>query len=267
MNLGAIQKPKDKRDFILGKVQAPIEIPPSFLPDNSWLIRNYQGQTPSCGAHAGTHFKVILNLYTDLVKGRKTPRYGYIKLKDPKSPVYDGYPIDAGTDMRSIFKWLQVCGADDFEPLENDITLPLEKYCDPSVITPDMDINAGQSKIKSYVFTNPYINDIKQAIYQNKAVILLIKCDDGFWGSNTPVFTTPKYGHFVVADGYDENGIRIIDSADPNIGVKTILNKYERFIIEAGTAIDLPDEVVYNLKQQVNLLQKVVLLLKKLLGL
>jgi hypothetical protein len=41
--------------------------------------------------------------------------------------------------MTAIFKWLQQGGADDYEPLENDITLPLATYCDPSVITPAMD--------------------------------------------------------------------------------------------------------------------------------
>jgi len=268
MNTGALPRPKDKRDFKLGKIQAPIQIPDTFLPDNSWIQVNYQGQTPMCGEHAGTHLKVILDSYTDQIHGRKTPRYGAVKLKDPKSLTYDGYPIEDGTDMRSIFKWLQVYGADDFEPLGNDVTLPLNVYCSPQFILPEMDANAAQSKIKSYAFIdNPSVDELKQSIYQNKAVLLLIHCDDGFWGTQYPTFNSSKYGHFVVADGYTPNSIRIIDSADSRFPIKYIGTQYIGFIIESGTALDLPNEVIANLRQQISLLQKVVALLKQLLHL
>lgn len=208
-----------------------------------------------CGEHAGTHFKAILDFVLISQKERKNPRYGSIKLKDPKSPVYDGYAIDAGTDMRSIFKWLKTVGADDFEPLENDVTLPLPTYCDPSVITPDMDANAADSKISAYAFGATDYDSICQAIYKNKVVLLLIKCDAGFWGTTTPTFTNPLYGHFIVADGYDENGIRIIDSAEPNdsYAVKMVNKQYltTQFFLEGGTAIDLAPEEVQKLIQSI----------------
>jgi hypothetical protein len=82
---------------------------------------------------------------------------------------------------------------------------------------------------------------VRQNIYQFKAVILLIKCDEGFWGTEIPSFTQPLYGHFVVAYGYDQDYINIVDSADPNIGFKKISKSYfvPKFIIETGTAVDL----------------------------
>lgn len=245
-HLRALQRPEDKRDLLLGSVQAPASIPASFLPDNSWLRRNYQGKTFFCGEHAGAHLKAILDYYAPDYNGRsvrKSPRYGAIKLKSAASPVYDHFPIDAGTDMRSIFKWLQKVGAADFEPLENNVLLSATDYCNPSVVTPEMDASAAASTIANYAFGKTDFESLCQYIYQSKAVLLLIKCDDGFWGTKTPTFTTPKYGHFIVADGYDANGIRVIDSADPNdaFAVKTIAWQYitPKFIIESGTAVDM----------------------------
>jgi hypothetical protein len=248
-NLGALERPKDPRDILLGSVQAPVQIPTSFIPDISWLKRNYQGETAFCGEHAGTHFKAVLdfaNLSGNPIE-RKSPRYGVIKLKDPKSPLYDGFAIDAGTTMTAIFKWLEKAGAADFEPLEDDVLLPLNAYCDPSVVTPEIDANASQSLISSYAFCDTDYESLCQAIYQNKSVLLLIKCDNGFWGTATPTFTTAEDGHFICAFGYDENSIRIIDSADPNdaFAIKTIAKEYitPEFFFEAGTAIDLPPAV------------------------
>ena len=151
--------------------------------------------------------------------------------------------------MTAIFKWLDKVGADDYEPLENDVMLPLATYCDPTAVTPAMDADAANQKISSYAFDALTFEALQQAIYQNKAVILLIKCDDGFWGTSTPTFTQPLYGHFIVATGYDENNIRVIDSAEPNnaFAIKMINKQYitSQFFFESGTAIDLPP----NLKQ------------------
>jgi hypothetical protein len=243
-NLGAIERPRNSRDVLLGSVQAPVAIPAEFLPDNSWLQRNFQGQTAFCGEHAGTHFQAILDHYQNPAAAQRySPRYGAIKLKTPGSPVYDGFDIGAGTTMTAIFKWLQKVGADGYEPLENNVMLPVATYCQPSAITPAMDADAANHKIANYAFDALSFQALQQAIYQSKAVLLLIKCDNGFWATNTPTFTTPTYGHFVVADGYDADSIRVVDSADPNpqFAVKKISTQYitPAFICESGTAVDM----------------------------
>jgi hypothetical protein len=245
MNLGAIERPKDERDFLLGAVQAPVTIPFPYFPDNSWLITNWQGQTPTCGAHGGSHFQALMeHILAPAANQRYTPRYLWIKVKQ-----IDGYDLETGTDMRSIFKTLQNIGIANYEPLENDVTLPLTTYSSIAAITPEMDTDAAGQKISSYAFADTDFDSLCQAIYQNKAVLLLIKCDDGFWGSDTPTFTTPKYGHFVVANGCDETKIRIIDSADKDFPIKYILKQYitPTFIIEAGTAIDISPTQVQQL--------------------
>ena len=244
-NLGGLERPADERDLVLGAASAPVAIPASFIPDySSWFKRNFQGQTEFCGQHAGTHFKVILDFVSSngTAQERKSPRYGVIKMKTPGSPVYDGYPINAGTDMRAIFKWLQQVGADDFEPLENNVMLSTAQYCDAALVTPAEDANAKQSVISNYAFGNTDYASLCQLIFAKKAVLLLIKCDNGFWGTAAPTFTTPMYGHFITAFGYDENGIYIIDSAEPNeaFAIKHILKQYitPQFFFESGTAID-----------------------------
>jgi hypothetical protein len=241
--LGAIQRPKDERDILLGTVQAPVSIPTTYLPDDSWLVRNFQGQTPTCGAHASSHFKAVLDhLQNPSLAPHYTPRFSWIRIK-----AIDGIPLGNGTDMRFIFKSEQNDGMDDFEPLENDVTLPLPAYSEVSAVTPDMTANAKPKAIQSYAFGNTDFESICQTIYQNGAALLLVKCDDGFWGTSAPTFTTPEYGHFVCADGYDENNIRVIDSADPNpqFAVKMIAKQYvtPQFFFESGTAVDIPPSV------------------------
>jgi hypothetical protein len=256
INLGAIERPKDERDFLLGAIQAPITIPAQYIPDISWLTQNWQSQIPACGSHAGSHFQAILeHQLTPTVNQRYTPRYLWIRIKQ-----IDGFPLESGTDMRSIFKTLQNNGADDFEPLENDVSLPLATYSDPSVITPAMDADAANQKITSYAFGNTDFESLCQHIYQNKAVLLLIKCDDAWWQSATPTFTNPLYGHFICAYGYDPNSIYIIDSADRVNPLKQINKQYivSPFIVESGTAIDISPEQVQKILQTTQAVQTLV---------
>ena len=273
--LGALERTPDVRDFplgtILGAVGAPIR-PDSFSVDVSWLTRNYQGQKPACGPHSGSHLKAILDFSTAALQERKTPRYGWIKLKDVNSPVYDGHPLSEGTDMRSIFKWLQTFGADDFDPLENDVTLSDAAYADPSAITSDMDANAALSKISSYAFGDADFDSICQQVWQAKGVLLLVKVDEGFWYTKTPTFTTPKWGHFIVAYGYTPDGILVIDSADPSDenAFKFVNKEYilPQFFVESGTAVDIPPSVHQALTQgQIETAQQILANMTKILEL
>jgi hypothetical protein len=240
--LGARPRPADKRDILLGAAQAPVAIPATYMPDMSWFKRLYQGETAFCGEHAGAHFQAILEHQTaPQVSQQFSPRYGAIKLKTPSSPVYDGFAIEDGTTLTAIFKWLQKVGAADYEPLENDVLLPVQTYCDPSAVTPAMDADAGNNKILSYGFDALTFDALKQAIYQNKAVIVLIKMDNGFFGTINPTFTTPTNGHFVCAYAYDETGIWVVDSADPEneFAFKHIATEYitPEFFFESGAAL------------------------------
>lgn len=245
-NLGAIERTPDVRDLQLGSALIPQAIPSVFKQDISWLKRNYQGSTPACGPHAASHLKAIMD-HALGVDSRYTPRYPWIKLKDPASPVNDGYAVLDGTDMRSIFKAMSKVGMDVFDPLGNDVTLPIGTYSDPKAVTPEMDSAAGGALINGYGFGTTDFASVCQYIYLRKAVLILGKVDKGFWHTINPTFTTPKYGHFFTGFAYDEGGIFIIDSADPDDAnaIKYIPKQYfpSAFIRETGTAVELPPSV------------------------
>jgi hypothetical protein len=118
----------------------------------------------------------------------------------------DQYPLDAGTDMRSILKALQANG-DCTEALSPDMIDPtLAEYSDAKQIVPPMDKSAALYKIDGYGFIDkPSMAQIKQAIYQYGSVIALVDIGDGWWANGrTEAATCPlKLGnavgrHFVV---------------------------------------------------------------------
>lgn len=258
--LGGIHRKLDVRDVNLGSIQAPILIPETFIQDLTKYPKYFQGQTPSCGGHAGTTLKTIqeTNETGEIVK--LSPRYLWTKIKQ-----IDGNGPQWGTDMRSIFKRLKDSGVCSFDLGGNNVFLSLSDYAN-MLITGQMEEDAQPRVISSYGFlpTGFSIQDLKQAIYQNKAVLILIRCDDGFFRTTQPTFTEEKYGHYVVACSYDQNGIWIIDSTeeDFSFSIKYISNKYFSFIKEAGTAIDADTEQIKKLIDQKRLLQQVIEVLK-----
>jgi hypothetical protein len=63
-----------------------------------------------------------------------SPRFTWADIK-----TFDGYAIQDGTDMRSIFKSLTNTGAADFPLLGNDVSLPLAAYAHPLAHSGDDD--------------------------------------------------------------------------------------------------------------------------------
>jgi hypothetical protein len=70
-------------------------------------------------------------------------------------------------------------------------------------------------------------------------------CDNGFFGTTTPTFTEKSYGHFVVAYGYDEDGVCVADSTEPtsSFSYKYIpRSAFEGgFIRQGATAVNIPN--------------------------
>lgn len=260
MNLGAIPTKIDSRNIMLGSVQAPIDIPKEYKTDISGLKKFYQNGQPACGSHSGAFFKQV----QQKLEGKHdqlSPRFLWAEIKK-----IDGYDPSEGTDMKSIFKTLQSTGVCLESLLPNTIELSLTNYTYPK-ITYEM-LEDAQNRIGgayAYKF-NPSFEDLKQGIYQNKVILILIRCDDGFFRTKNPTFTQRKYGHFVVAYGYDEQGIYIVDSTekDFDLSEKYIDKKYISFIYELGTMLDIPDEQIILMTKQISLMKKVVNLLIQL---
>jgi hypothetical protein len=261
VNLGGNERTFDERDFSLEKAHELLGSA-TARPDTfqyPTITQVWQKAWPACGAHAAAHLKEIQE------GGHLSPAFVWKKIK-----LIDGYFPEQGTDLRSIFKVLQTNGICLYDLLPNDYTQTLAQYTDASVITKAMEEDAQPRIIKSYAFcTDLSVDNLKTQIYLNKAVPLLIKCDDGFFGTKTPTFTTKKYGHFVIACGYDAEGIWVVDSTEKDFPYKYIDNKYAGFIVEAGTTIDLPNEVVTELQKQIKgLLEQIIdVLISKIAGL
>lgn len=244
LNLGAIEREPDARDINLGAVQAPITRPQEHFADVSQLPTYFQGNQPACGAHAGTWFKVRKDTRAAGTPANYSPKFAWNDIK-----TFDGYPLEVGTDMRSIFKSLKNTGACDYPLLPNTVEQSIEAY-GRTPLTPEMRLNASTKKIASYAFlTDLSFEGVCDAVYQNKEVILLIKCDSGFFRNTTPTFTQPLYGHFVTAyDRFDKEYVWVKDSTekDPQFSVKKIHRRYfqPQFIREGGTAVNLPPLVV-----------------------
>jgi len=260
---GAITKPLDLRDIKLGAVQPPDPaIPITYETDVSWLKPIYQNGWPACGAHAGSHLKAILDHENEPDKKsyHYSPKFLWKEIK-----AIDGYEPEVGTDMRSIFKVLYNTGICDYDLKPNIYTDDLDQYTLYDNLIKEKE-NAHPKVIKSYAFGKNNFNSITEAIYKNKAVLLLLDIGNTWWGKTFVYqFTRKDGGHFVVAYGYDENYIYIVDSADRFVPFKRIFYNY--VIREVGTAIDLPNEYVENLIRQKEFLQKLVALYQKLISL
>ena len=260
--LGAIERKKDSRDFNLGKIQATQEIPEEYLPDISDIKRNFQGLLPTCGAHALSHLKQIQETVETGSTQHFTPRYNWIQIKQ-----VDGYGLEDGTDMRSVFKSLQTDGVLNYDVLGNDYSLPIDKYSDKSVVTEEMKESANPFVIGSYAFlTSLDMYSMKQAIYKNRVSIILMQVGPGFWHTNYPKDEERPWGHFVIATGYTKDSIRILESADPDsqFATKYLDKDYIRAIREFGTCVDIPNNLVPILKKKLSILKQLVQLYLKL---
>ncbi len=191
--------------------------------------------------------------------------------------------------MRSIFRSLQNSGALNFNLLENDTTLSLEKYSDRKSVTLDMRTRALPHVAMPYAFVNDLtFAGLKRAIYQYKGVILLIRVGSEFWTDKNGhtsweeadilPLRTPKSivsGHFVVAHSFDKDNIYFANSFSDDWGRKGhgyFKEDYMPFVIQAGATVDVPDtpDPTYTFTRQLDLgmsgadVQELQKLLKKL---
>lgn len=215
-NLGAKDKTTDTRDIILGAATPKVY---TFTPTLTNVAAfaspvEYQGQQPACGAHSGSKIRGIAE------NTRYTPRFTWADVK-----TFDGWPLDAGTDNRSVFKSITKTGTLDFNLMGNEVGLTLQQYAHP-VITSALLSNAKQHTGMGYGFIQDLSFDgLKQFIFDHGPCIVTIRVGHQMWtaldGTSswqekdvlplrppTPIVS----GHFVVAHSYDEKYIYFINS-------------------------------------------------------
>ena len=247
---GAVTRPKDSRDFGLATYQPPITLPEVFMQDMTAIPVMNQSIYPTCGGHAGAALDSFLQ------QKPLSPKYLWKQIK-----LIDGYPNEDGTDMRSIMKTLVAQGDCRLALCPNDLGISLVDYTDPTQLTAEMKHDAYNYDLTNYAFNDiPTWDEIRQAIYQNKAVIALVKCGTGWYqdvngnGSWAEKDVLPlnlgKYtsGHFITLYGYDQNYIYFRNSwstAWGQGGNGYFDRSYLSNVREIGTALMLPAQFIF----------------------
>lgn len=279
MNLGFIKSPLDLRDIKTCNVQEPLtsaDIPDSYFTDLSQVPVLYQNGQPSCVGHATASGLMAIG---DTPSKDFSPRFIYALCKRE-----DGIPNSAGTYYREAVKIATNYGCCDNLQFPNQVDLDSNIYKDASLISPEAYDIAQERIIKSYAgVADLSFHGIKQAVYQNKVLLMGIKLGSEFWtdiyGNNSwqekdilPL-RPPKVvesGHAILIYGYDANYIYFRNSfgstwgrnGDGYFGVN-----YLPFVQEAWTFIDLPDQVIKDEISKLALLQKIVALYQKVIAL
>jgi hypothetical protein len=267
VGMGALPRVKSPKDRHLGTVQAPVTIPVVYKPDYSSLPVKMQGNFGTCGGHAGSAMVSFLNMQ-DL-----SPKFLWKDIK-----LIDGIPLDGGTSMNYIASSLMNIGDCHEDLMPNTLPPTIEEYSDPSVITSTLRQDAYTYGTENWAYIdNPSWEQIKQAIYQNKVVIALVKCGDGWYTNSAgqdswaatdvlPIrLGTAIDGHFILLWGYDENYIYFRNSWSNQWGDNGdgyFDQSYVQYVEEIGTAI--PTESLIG-KQIIQKYSQVVALLKQIL--
>ena len=256
MNTGALSSPYDSRDIKVGKIEIDVNLPKEYLPDYSSFSVYYQNGQPACGGHSGAKAKEILDYFDTGEIKEYSPRFVYACCK-----FLDGIPNNDGTYLRAIGDALKKYGACDMSLYPNDVSLSSEEYKSFNKITDEMMDNAQERIISAYAFTGTGWEDIKQAIYKHKVVILLV----------VPFLQGYSDGHFVVATGWDSNNrIRYINSFGKDWGDNGYSWLEEgsfQKINEGMTMIDLPNATIKELTSKIAILRKIVELYLKVVDL
>ncbi len=245
-NPGGHEKPQDDRDILLGAAApAAYTFPKAAANASAWMAPvEYQRDQPACGAHAGAELKGLA------LKGRYTPRFTWADIK-----MFDGFPIEQGTDMRSIFKSITKAGALDFEMMGNDTMLSLDIYAHPA-ITPIMRSIAERHAGMGYGFLSDFtFSGLKQFIYSHGPTIVLLKIGREWWTTPTGATSWAENdilpllppspivsGHFVLAHSYDERYIYFLNSWSSDWGRKGhgfFGENYMPFVRDAGALFPL----------------------------
>lgn len=237
------------------KLGAAASIPAVYMPDAFFNRPKvfYQAQEPDCGANAGVFAAALIDEHPQQIY---SPDYQWIDIKS-----FDGLPLDAGTDMKSIFKSLMK-GSIPYSMLPEQTDLPLAQFSSNARVTPAMKAEAGNHPIAGYGFNTDKLNMavLKNLIYTHGAVVLLIRIGDEFWTDKNGVNswqekdilplrpqTSTISGHFIVLGAFDETNVYFANwwSADwGRKGYGYFGANYIPQIYQVGTLVDSLEKVV-----------------------
>lgn len=205
--LGAKPRIVKATDYHPDSFAKAIPTPTTF--STAYPITYMQNQEPSCGEDMGTQY---LNVLFGCIG---SPMFGWKTLRqiDRLSPT-------DGSTSSGVALQAQTVGTTDLSLMPDNSTLSNADYASYTGITPEMLAQAKTRTIANYAFIdNPTFQQIKDNIFQHKAVGLRVNCGDGWWinGWAENEVCPLKLGtyvddHFILAIGFDENYIYFSNS-------------------------------------------------------
>lgn len=191
---GWVESPVDFRDFQFGAISELVPLPEEYK--TPFVLRiSDQTNKPMCVGYAGATIKELMER-----KERNFMDFDGDWIYN-QAKKYDGMPDTAGTYFRMALQVMQKIG-----------TKPLDRT----------EAEAGNYKIGGYARVEPNLDAIKQAIYQNGAVLAGFKISNEGW--NTPFINPPRtgettYGHAVATCvGFNKNYIIFQNSWGKDFG-------------------------------------------------
>lgn len=266
--LGAVQSPPDHRDIYLGQLGLPIAVPTSFFVDIAQLPVENQRKIGCCVGCAAAKYKQKLDQKDTNMVMPWSYRFLYALAK-----CRDGSPGE-GTIPRLVAKILTNDGCPTETDCPDDTTLDHETfvYQRQEVNIPKSAFaNAYIAKTSGYAFVNNDIDSIKQAIFNNNGLIMLVQVGKEWWtavqGYNSwqpedvlPVRPPQQVvsGHEIYVYGYQDTptDTKIYFRnhwsdkwADQGNGY-FLYSQYKPYITEMITFTDIPNTLLENAHSQ-----------------
>lgn len=263
LGFGGVPSPKDYRDIALANVVGPVDLPSKFFVDISKLPLWNQRKIGACVGHATGKYKQKLDEIDEDKVFNHSARYVYGMCK-----ALDGFSGE-GTYPRMSMKVLKDYGVCSEDVLPNDTTLDHETYVMHRVIS-NFDAykeDARKYKISSYASVNvSLLEEFKQGVIVGNGMSTLVKVGQEWYSDKNGVtwdkarilpIKPPKEiisGHQIYVYGYEdsEDGldtkIHFMNSWSENWADQGRgwfwWSEYKNFIIEAFTAVDVPQEML-----------------------
>lgn len=225
-NNGALPDPIDERDFSYEQIMGAGQLPDEYcvLDELPYKIKiENQGSSSSCVGQSISKYIEILNYFDEKKQKDASAKFAYSRIFLPQGGAYIRDAMALAVDVGICEESLDLSYENGNPPSENYIRIKNE--------TQEAIENAKVYQGKEYrsIWHKENIDIIKQAIYDNKGVIMGFAGDNEGWQGKDGIVYPPKadnlkpWGHSVLGIGWKKiNGqdyLIILNSWSENWGV------------------------------------------------